>query len=257
MRRRVVLDGVCFDPLTEAQVVAHVRAALRRRAGGRIVTPNIDILSQLRRDRTLRGWINCAELVVADGAPLVWAAALAGTPLPERVTGSNLIWSLSAGLGLDGRSVYLLGGAPRTRFRESGAYRAAVALAAASPGLRIAGYASPRHGFDRDRATQDAVCRDVVDARLDMVFVGLGFPKQDWLIGLLREDLPYAWFLGCGAAIGFVAGERRRAPRWLQEAGLEWAHRLVGEPRRLGGRYLRHDAPYALRLLARSALEPG
>ena len=84
------------------------------------------------------------------------------------------------------------------------------------------------------------------------MFVGLGFPKQEKVIARLRRDLPQAWFIGCGAAVNFVAGDVDRAPRWMQRTGLEWAHRLTTEPRRLAGRYLRHDAPYALRLLATS-----
>jgi N-acetylglucosaminyldiphosphoundecaprenol N-acetyl-beta-D-mannosaminyltransferase len=92
----------------------------------------------------------------------------------------------------------------------------------------------------------------VVAAEPDMVFVGLGFPKQELVIERLRPQLPGAWFVGCGAAINFVAGDVVRAPRWMQRTGLEWAHRLGVEPRRLAGRYLRHDAPYALRLLARA-----
>jgi N-acetylglucosaminyldiphosphoundecaprenol N-acetyl-beta-D-mannosaminyltransferase len=87
-----------------------------------------------------------------------------------------------------------------------------------------------------------------------VVFVGLGFPKQERLIQRLQATLPSAWFMGCGAAIGFVAGVRRRAPGWMQRTGLEWLHRLLSEPHRLGRRYLLHDMPFAARLLTTSAL---
>jgi len=252
--RRVALDGVPFDALTQAEVVAHVRAALDRGAGGHIVTPNVDILRQIHRDRALRAVVCRADLILADGAPLLWASRLAGTPLPERVAGADLIWSLSAGLAQDGRSVYVLGGAMSALCWAEGAHRAAAVLSAAYPGLRVAGYASPRFGFERDRSALDALCADIVEVKPDVVYVGLGFPKQDWLIGLLRGDLPFTWFVGCGAAVGFVSGERDRAPGWMQRTGLEWAHRLAAEPDRLAGRYLRHDAPFALRLLGSAAL---
>jgi N-acetylglucosaminyldiphosphoundecaprenol N-acetyl-beta-D-mannosaminyltransferase len=85
--------------------------------------------------------------------------------------------------------------------------------------------------------------------------VGLGFPKQERIVDRLRPQLPNAWFVGCGAAVNFVAGDVDRAPRWMQRTGLEWAHRLGTEPRRLAGRYLRHDAPYALRLLATAPVQ--
>jgi N-acetylglucosaminyldiphosphoundecaprenol N-acetyl-beta-D-mannosaminyltransferase len=257
---RVVLGRVAFDALTESEVIDHVRAALHDGVGGRIMTPNIDILRQAARSRAVRRDLASAELVVADGLPLVWASRVAGTPLPARVAGSDLIWSLSGGLAEDGRSVYLLGGEPvRPRptgrgVRECGAERAARRLVGAHPNLHVAGWASPRYGFDRTPALLEAVCADVVVAQPDVVYVGIGFPRQEQVISALRPHLPNAWFLGCGAAINFVAGDQVRAKAWMQRAGLEWLHRLSCEPRRLAGRYLRHDAPYALRLLTAAAL---
>ncbi len=252
---RVVLDGTAFDRVTEDEVVAIVRDAMRHGEGGRIITPNVDILRQAQRDPAVRAHLAEADIVVADGMPLVWASRLSGTPLPERVAGSSLIWSLSEGLGLDGRSVFILGGelADPATGELDGATRAAGRLAAASPGLRIAGCHSPAYGFERDETSYAAVCRQVARARPDMVYVGLGFPKQEHVITRLRGLLPDAWFIGCGAAINFVAGDVDRAPRWMQRTGLEWAHRLGTDPSRLAGRYLRHDAPYALRLLAGAA----
>jgi N-acetylglucosaminyldiphosphoundecaprenol N-acetyl-beta-D-mannosaminyltransferase len=251
---RVDLDGTGFDRLTEAEVVVIVRDAIARGRGGRIVTPNIDILRQAQVDAGVRAYLDDADLVVADGMPLVWASRLSGTPLPERVAGSSLIWSLSEGLGRDNRSVYIIGGAPADPAggAPDGATRAADRLTAANPGLRIAGTHSPDYGFERDPDTYAALCRRVADARPDMVYVGLGFPKQEAVITRLRSLLPDTWFIGCGAAVNFVAGDVDRAPRWMQRTGLEWAHRLGTEPRRLAGRYLRHDAPYALGLLVRA-----
>lgn len=246
----VYLGGLRFAALTEGEVVHRVRAALARGIGGRIATPNIDILRQAGLDPSVRADLETADLLVADGAPLVWAARLAGTPLPERVTGAGLIWSLSYGLALDGASVYLLGGDPDT----DGAVRAADNLLGQFPGLRVAGCESPDFGFERDPRSLQRVMQRVVDAEPDLVYVGLGFPKQERLIEQLRPVLPTSWFLGCGAAINFVAGDCERAPVWMQRSGLEWAHRLAKEPRRLARRYLREDAPYAVRLLATSAM---
>jgi len=246
----VTLGGLRFAALTEGEVVHRVRTALARGIGGRIATPNVDILRQAALDASIRKDLENADLLVADGAPLVWAARLSGTPLPERVTGSGLIWALSAGLAIDGSSVFLLGGDPAS----NGAGRAAARLLEHYPGLRIAGTASPRYGFDAEPRSLQKVLSRVVEAEPDLVFVGLGFPKQERLIEQLRPVLPSSWFLGCGAAINFVAGDARRAPVWMQRTGLEWAHRLASEPRRLGRRYLREDAPFAVRLLASSAL---
>jgi N-acetylglucosaminyldiphosphoundecaprenol N-acetyl-beta-D-mannosaminyltransferase len=234
--------------ITERRVVTVVRQALARGHGGRILTPNVDIVRQARVNPEVRAFLDDATLVVADGMPLVWASRLANNPLPERVTGSSLIWSLSSGLAADARSVFVLGG-DSSEIAE----QAADKLAARFPGLAIAGHLSPPFGFDTDPEAVDAAVETVVKAAPDLVFVGIGFPRQERLIDRLRADLPDSWFLGCGMAVNFVAGLQHRAPVWMQRAGLEWAHRLKTEPRRLARRYLRHDAPYALRLLAATA----
>lgn len=253
---RVPVAGVGFDPLTEAEVVLAVRDALARGAGGRIVTPNVDVLRIASRSARARAHLADACLVVADGAPVVWASRLAcgrARALPERVAGSSLIWSLSRACAEDGRRIFLLGGAPGAPGVPSGAQRAAAVLSLRYRGLRVAGTASPAYGFEQDRTMWAATCSDVIEAKPDVVFVGLGFPKQERVIDALRAELPSAWFLGCGASINFVIGDQRRAPSWMRRAGLEWFHRMCAEPRRLGPRYLRHDLPYALRLLAGAA----
>ena len=250
---RVHLDGTGFDRITESEVVAVVREAIAQGRGGRIITPNIDILRQAARNHRVRSYLDDADLIVADGMPLVWASKLSGTPLPERVAGSSLIWSLSEGLGHDGRSIFVIGGNPATPEAPDGARRAAQRLADECPGLQVAGTLCPEYGFERNRDVYSEFRTAVKEAKPDLVFVGLGFPKQEKVITRRRADLPDAWFSGGGAAVNCVAGDVDRAPRWMQRTGLEWAHRLGSEPRRLAGRYLKHDAPYALRLLAGSA----
>jgi N-acetylglucosaminyldiphosphoundecaprenol N-acetyl-beta-D-mannosaminyltransferase len=250
---RVHLDGTGIDRITEDEVVAVVREAIAAGRGGRIITPNVDVLRQAQVDERVRRYLDDADLIVADGMPLVWASRLSGAPLPERVAGSSLIWSLSAGLGRDRRSIFVVGGVPAEADLADGAKRAGARLAARCPGLRVAGTHCPEFGFEHDETAYDDLCAKVAAARPDLVFVGLGFPKQEAVVTRLRERLPRAWFIGCGAAVNFVAGDVERAPRWMQRTGLEWAHRLGTEPGRLAGRYLKHDAPYALRLLAGGA----
>ncbi len=245
-RRRVVVDGVAFDALREQEVVEHVLAALERGEGGSVVTPNVDILRQLRRPEN-RGITERAELVVPDGMPIVWASRLQGEGLPERVTGSSLIWSLSRAAASAGRSVYLLGGA------EGIAERAAQELRQDVEGLEVAGWDCPPLGFEARPEQLARTVGDAVEAKPDLVFVGLGFPKQERLMELLRAELPGAWFVGCGGALTMVAGEVSRAPEWVQRSGLEWVHRLAKEPRRMAKRYLVHGVPYATGLVVRSA----
>jgi N-acetylglucosaminyldiphosphoundecaprenol N-acetyl-beta-D-mannosaminyltransferase len=245
----VLLAGLGFDRLTERQVINHVLGALSRGRGGWIATPNIDICQAAQRDPSLAELIGTASLVVPDGMPLLWAARLRGDPLPERVTGSSLIFTLSAAAARAGRSVYLLGGPPGVP--ELAADR----LRQRYPDLIVAGCYAPPWRFERSREGTAAVRRRLVSARPDIVFVGLGCPKQERLIAAVGPYLPTAWYLGCGAALPLAAGTVRRAPRWMQQAGLEWLFRLLSEPRRLFHRYVVADLPFALRLLAGSATE--
>ena len=240
--RRTWMMGVPIDEVTQRQVINRVFAALDWGQGGSVVTPNLEILRQSREDTELRRLIRGADLVLADGMPLVWASRLAGEPLPERVAGSDLIVPLVQTAARAGRSVFLLGGSPGT------ADAAADHLREQAPGLKVAGTLCPPYGFERSEAEVASIREALRAAQPDIVLVALGAPKQERLIEIVREDLPQAWFFGVGIALGFLVGEVRRAPTVLQKTGLEWTHRLAQEPGRLAGRYLRRGLPFAGRL---------
>jgi N-acetylglucosaminyldiphosphoundecaprenol N-acetyl-beta-D-mannosaminyltransferase len=245
---RVRVGDLWIDALTEIDVVESVRKSWVLGRGGSIITVNVDVARMAARQPELAKLVATGSLVVADGMPIVWAARLAGQKLDERVAGSALVRSLSAAAAADGKSVFVLGGA------EGVPDKAAEALRRQSPDLRIAGTDSPPFGFD---ATDDGIQRAlaaVVAAAPDLVLVGLGFPKQEKLIELLRREWPGAWYLACGAGIAMAAGVTPRAGPLVQRLGLEWVHRLLLEPRRLARRYLRYDVPFALALLARATL---
>jgi N-acetylglucosaminyldiphosphoundecaprenol N-acetyl-beta-D-mannosaminyltransferase len=239
---RVRLLDLELDRVTEAGAIATILAALDAGRGGAVATPNLDHLQQLSRRPVLAELVEQADLVVADGMPLVWASRLQGTALPERVAGSDLVWSLTAEAALRDRSVFLLGGAP-------GACEAAEArLRSVYPGARFAGTYCPPVGFERDEQEVERIRAVLASARPDIVYVALGFPKQERLIAYLRGELPSTWFLGVGYSLSFIAGHSSRAPTWMSRVGLEWLHRLSKEPRRLAKRYLVDDIPFALRL---------
>jgi N-acetylglucosaminyldiphosphoundecaprenol N-acetyl-beta-D-mannosaminyltransferase len=239
---RAALMGVDLDLLTEGETITHVLAALDAGHGGWLMNPNVDVLRQLVADPELAALAGAADLVIADGMPLIWALRGQGIDGGERVAGSTLIWSLSAAAAAAGRSVFLLGGAPGV------ADRAAAALAEGSPGLRIAGTNCPPLGFEHDEAEMARIVDAVGAADPDIVFCGLGFPKQERLIVQLRRAIPRPWFVATGASIAMAAGDFDRAPQWMQDAGLEWAFRLGQEPRRLFRRYIIDDLPFAARL---------
>jgi N-acetylglucosaminyldiphosphoundecaprenol N-acetyl-beta-D-mannosaminyltransferase len=241
------LAGVGFHRLTEAQVVEYITAASRAGRGGWVATPNIDICRQLQHDKALNGLVASASLIVPDGMPMIWAAKLVREPLPERVTGASLIFSLTEAAARQQRTIYLLGGAAGVP------ERAGEELRRRYPGLIVVGTDAPPVGFDTDPQAVSAVRANLAATTPDIVYVGLGFPKQERLIARLAPFFPATWFISCGAAIPFAANVLPRAPKWMQSAGLEWTFRLLSEPRRLYQRYLLHDLPFAVRLLAASA----
>ena len=238
--------GVTVHACSPHQVLDRMFAALEWGVGGWVITASLDILRQMVHDPEMREAGREADLVVADGMPLVWASRIARQRPLERVAGSSLIYPLCDMAVRADRSLFFLGGSPGT------AETAATVLTERCPGLRIAGCACPPFGFESDPAAVQAIRDEVREARPDIVLVCLGAPKQERLIRLLRQDLPSSWFLGLGMSLGFVAGEVRRAPPQVQALGLEWAHRLAQEPRRLARRYLVDGIPFAGRLAAAS-----
>lgn len=243
-----VAVGACFlHPLTERACVSHVATELDARHGGWIVTANVDYARRMVCDHEFAALCADASLVVADGMPLVWASRLRGRPVPERVTGSSLIWTLSAMAETTKRSVYLLGGSPGT------AENAAAVLQRRHPDLRVAGIASPQLTSEINPDDLQAVADSIAEAQPDIVFVALGSPKSERLIAALRPRHPRVWWIGVGISFSFVSGDVARAPAWMQRAGMEWLHRVVQEPTRLARRYFVDDAPFAAMLLASAA----
>lgn len=240
--------GVVVDAVSEADAVAQIIEAASMDVGGLVVTPNIDHLHLIDRGSWLGAAYAEADLTLADGMPLVWASRLLGQPLPERVAGSSLLWSLSAAAARAGIGVYLLGGSP------GAAETTARALRQRHPDLIVAGTSCPPRGFERRRGAIDDIAAELRAAAPGIVFTALGAPKQELLNARLHRELPNVWFLGVGAALDMAAGHVQRAPRWAQRAGVEWVYRLVQEPRRMAHRYLVAGIPYATRLLFHAAV---
>jgi N-acetylglucosaminyldiphosphoundecaprenol N-acetyl-beta-D-mannosaminyltransferase len=243
---RIDLDGVGIDPVTIGEVDDRVAAGLADGRGGVIVTANLFHFHLLHHGHSMGAVFEEATIVVADGTPVVWASRLTGNPLPERVAGSDLIWSLSCVAVRTGRPIGIVGG------RSGAAERAAERLTERFPGLVVAGTACPPTGFERSSAAERALIEEIVRWDPGVVFVALGTPKGELFAHLLARSVPDAWVLNVGAAVDMVAGEVTRAPRWAHRSGVEWVFRLAQEPRRLAYRYLGESAPFALGLLLRS-----
>jgi N-acetylglucosaminyldiphosphoundecaprenol N-acetyl-beta-D-mannosaminyltransferase len=216
--RRVRVGEIWLDAVSFAQALDRIAALVDGRTGGSVFTPNVDHVVSAEDDPAFRAAYSDASLSLTDGQLLVWATRLLGTPVPEKVSGSDLIWPLMERAAAASWRVYLLGGAP-------GAAEVAAARFGRELGVRIAGVDAPR--ISREGGVDEpAIVERVRRARADLILVGLGAPKQERFIHRALPVLRPAVALGVGASIDFLAGRARRAPRWISSAGLEWLFRL-------------------------------
>lgn len=234
--QKIRLGTIHADYLTMAQAIESIVSMAERKEGGYVVTPNVDHVVLAEKDDGIRAAYAEAALSLVDGMPLVWASRLAGYPLPEKISGSDLVRPLLARSAEKGLRIYLLGAAPGV-----GA-RAAERLEGEIPGLNVVGVDSPALGFETDPAAEAETRRRMDEADPDIVLVALGCPKQELLMRRWRSAGARAVMLGIGASLDFIAGEVRRAPAWMSAIGLEWLYRLAQDPKRLARRYLVQDA---------------
>ena len=234
----VLIRGMPIHFITLAETVKHVLDACRAGKGGWVVTPNLDILRRFKRSATFRNLVASSSLNVADGMPLVWASRIAGQPIPGRVNGTDLMVELCKAVSEFDHSVYFLGG------NQGTADKTADAMKQQFPGLRVAGCLCPEFGFESNIDAVKEIENQIVAAKPKIVFVGLGSPKQDVLINMLRLKFPDIWWLGVGVSFSFIAGDLARAPEWAKNNGCEWVYRLMVEPKRLFKRYLVDGIPF-------------
>ncbi len=233
--------GLGFERVTLHGAVEQIMEEARTRTTGLIVTPNVDQVIRFERDPAMHRVYASARHVYADGMPLVWMSRLVdGAGLPERVAGADLLPAVCEAAAKHGSRVFFCGAAPGV------AALAADRLGAAFPGLQVAGIACPPFGFEHDEALSAGLVSRINDSGADILFLGVGAPKQEKWGHRHLGSLAVGPVLCVGAAFAFAAGLVKRAPGFLQQSGFEWAWRLAQEPRRLWRRYLVDDARFAV-----------
>jgi N-acetylglucosaminyldiphosphoundecaprenol N-acetyl-beta-D-mannosaminyltransferase len=209
--------------------------AIERQLRTYVCVCNVHTVMASQEDPELRAALAGSALNVPDGQPLVWALNALGHSLTSRVYGPELMSRASAHAADTGTRFYLYGG------RNQGALvQLALNLRKRYPGVRIVGGYSPPHRPLTDEE-REAVTKEINGSRADVVWVGIGVPKQEKWMAEMRDQLQAPVLVGVGAAFDFHAGRVPQAPNWMQEVGLEWAYRLAREPRRLWRRYLRYN----------------
>lgn len=240
-KRSIAVMGLPLANVTAQEAVDEIEKLILSGGTHQVATANLDFWLNSLRDVHLHRIIANCSLVLPDGMPLVWISRLFGYPLKARVTGVDLVPQLAELSARKGYKIFLLGG------REGVAARAAVKLEQMHPGCRIVGhYAPPLADLERmDHG--DAIAR-IHAAKPDILFVAFGNPKQEhWIrMHLKRAGVPVS--IGIGGTFDILIGDVKRAPRWMQQTGLEWLGRCMQEPTRLLPRYGRNFAALATRL---------
>ncbi|MBX7097205.1 MAG: WecB/TagA/CpsF family glycosyltransferase [Myxococcaceae bacterium] len=247
-QRRLVIGQVPIDVITFDGALDAIEALVEAKAGGYVVTPNIDHVVLAESNTAFRDAYQGAALSLVDGQPLVWVSKQVGERLPDKISGSDLIWPLLERAAKKQWRVYFLGAGP-------GVAEKAAQVVRERYGTNVVGCDSPMVPKDAQPEAMKAVFDKLKAAKPDVVLFALGAPKQEVLMHRCMALYAPAVGLGIGAGLDFIAGTVARAPVWMQRAGLEWAYRLSREPKRLWRRYLVDD-PKFLVILARTLRRP-
>ena len=232
---RVPFMNTQIDNYTMEEAIDAIDRLICQDKNGYVVTPNIDHIVKLESDQLLQKVYADADIILTDGKPMIWMSRLYGTPIKEKVSGSDLFPNLCRLAAGKGYRVFLLGAA------EGVAAKAAINLQNKFPGLIIAGTYSPPFGFEKDEKELQNILRIVTEAKPHILIVGLGCPKQEKFIYNYKDELNVPVSLGLGASIDFEAGMLKRAPKWMADHGFEWFYRIVQDPKRMAKRYFVDD----------------
>lgn len=238
--RPVTILGIPVHPVTMEDTLDLVRLYMREPRLHQIATVNPEFVMTAQRDEAFRRVLHTADLCLPDGVGLLLAARRYGQRLPQRVAGSELVYHVARLAAEEGWRLFLLGAAPGV------AAEAGELLQQRYRGLQIAG----AYAGSPASAENDAIVQRILESGTDILYVAYGAPRQDKWIARNREALPGVRLaIGVGGALDFVSGRAVRAPRWVQQLGLEWLHRLWREPWRW--RRMLALPRFALRVLVR------
>jgi N-acetylglucosaminyldiphosphoundecaprenol N-acetyl-beta-D-mannosaminyltransferase len=239
VRTREIL-GIPIAMTDYEQAMDVMDGMVSRRERGYVCAVAVHAVMVAQRDAEMKRALNESTLTVPDGMPLVWAANMLGENLPHRVYGPELMRRYSQRCATQGHRVWLYGG------RDQGhLVQLALRLRQRHPGIKIVGgYAPPFRPLTGEE--EDAIAAQINQAKPDVLWVGIGVPKQEKWMAQMREKLDVPVMCAVGAAFDFHAGRISQAPSWMQDRGLEWTYRIAQEPRRLLPRYLYYNPRFML-----------
>ncbi len=230
--KSVNVFGIPISKVTKKEAVDIIISWVTEDRKEYMVSPNLDNIVKLIHSNKFREAYKNASLIVPDGMPLIWTSQIFGTPLTERVSGADLILPILKSAEQHKMSVFFVGSDTNTLLL------ACSNILKLYPSIQILGSHAPSMGFEKNQEEIEQILQIINMARPDILFIGLGAPKQEILVFENKERLIAHAIIPIGAGIEFIAGTKSRAPLFLQKIGLEWFWRLIKEPKRLWLRYL-------------------
>lgn len=234
MEKQALLNTY-VNNVTLGETVAAIEQLLQQDKTSYVVPINVDVVMKIEEDTYLKQIVDGADLVLVDGKPLVWISKYHKRPVKEKVSGSDLVPALCAMAAEKDHSVFLLGG------KDGVAERAREKMEKAYPGIRVVGTYAPPMGFEKDAGELEKVNGIIRQAKPDLLIVCFGCPKQEKFIYENMDKYEARVSVCAGATVDFLAGNVKRAPKWMSDHGLEWFYRFTQEPKRLFKRYFVDD----------------
>lgn len=232
---RVSFMNTYVDNASLTEVINHIENCIKDRTVGHVITLNTDQIVRIESDPYFRTICENCELLLVDGHPLMKIAQKYKRPFKEKICGADLMPILCDVSAKKNYSVFLLGAAPGV------AQIAAERLIKRYPNLNVAGTYSPPIGFEKDATEIKKINTILKNSHADLLFVGMGVPKQDIFIYENKDEYQIPLSFSFGAAIDFIAGVQKRAPKLMRKMGLEWLFRFLCNPRKMFKRYFIDD----------------
>ena len=240
MHNRVQMLNIEIDNLTMDEALDKACVLIKDKSSSYIVTPNVDHLMILQEDSLFKEIYSNAAMILCDGKPIQIASKIIGTPIKEKISGSDFFPRLCEKAAEKGYSVFFLGA------EEGVAQKAAEILGERLPQLKVTGTYSPPFGFENNINEIKKIISLINSTNTNILFVGLGAPKQEKFIWNYKDKLKANLYIGIGNSFNFIAGDIKRAPEWMQKMSLEWLWRMLTEPKskNLWKRYLHKDLKF-------------
>lgn len=224
---RIKLLNTYVDNVSMKEAIDRIEELIKEDGYHYVVTPNVAHVVQIENDEDFRAIYNDADLVLTDGMPLIWISKAFNLGIKEKVSGSDLVPKLCERAAKSGHRVFFMGAA------EGVAKACGERLTEKYPGLNVVGTYSPPFGFEKDEKERQKIFKMLEESKPDILFLGVGSPKQERFLYQYKNELKVPVSLGIGAAIDFEAGNKKRAPKWMQKSGLEGFYRFGQEPKRM------------------------